>query len=84
MGQPAQRPSRDGRMPDVALIDAGLVVVGGTLLLTPGFVTDIFGFACVLPFTRPAMRRLVTWLLLRRGAAAARVRLIDHRRGGRA
>jgi UPF0716 protein FxsA len=26
------------------------------LLLTPGFVTDIFGFLFVLPFTRPIVR----------------------------
>lgn len=66
-----------GQMPDVALLDAALVVVGGTLLLTPGFVTDIFGFACVLPFTRPGMRRLVVFMLARRGN---RVRLISNRR----
>ncbi len=67
----------EGRMPDVQLLDGALVVVGGTLLLTPGFVTDIFGFACVLPLTRPAVRRLTAWLLLRR---TERVRLVQNRR----
>ncbi|HLK94902.1 MAG TPA: FxsA family protein [Nocardioidaceae bacterium] len=67
----------NGAMPDVALLDAALVVIGGTLLLTPGFVTDIVGFACVLPFTRPAIRRLVTRLILRR---AGSIRLIQNRR----
>jgi len=66
-----------GQMPDVALLDAALVVVGGTLLLTPGFVTDVFGFACVLPFTRPAVRRLVMVMITRR---SDRVRLISNRR----
>lgn len=66
-----------GQLPDVALVDAALVVVGGTLLLTPGFVTDIFGFACVLPFTRPAVRRLVMAVLLRR---SSKVRLVGNRR----
>ena len=66
-----------GQLPDVALLDAGLVVVGGTLLLTPGFVTDIAGFACVLPFTRPLMRRLVVAALVRRGT---RTRLVSSRR----
>jgi UPF0716 protein FxsA len=66
-----------GQLPDVALLDAGLVVVGGTLLLTPGFVTDIAGFACVLPFTRPLMRRLVVAALVRRGT---RTRLVSNRR----
>ena len=70
----------EGRSPEVALTDAGLVLVGGTLLLTPGFVTDVVGFACILPFTRPAVRRLVTRAVLRRSAGSHRVRLIDNRR----
>jgi UPF0716 protein FxsA len=45
--------------PGRELADAALVLVGGTLLLTPGFVTDIVGFFCVLPFTRPLARRLL-------------------------
>ena len=72
-----RRTVNEGRMPDVQLLDAALIVIGGTLLLTPGFVTDVFGFACVLPFTRPAVRRLALWLLLRR---TERVRLVHSRR----
>ena len=34
---------RSGRMPSRQLSDAALVLIGGTLLLTPGFVTDIVG-----------------------------------------
>ena len=45
-----------GQLPGQELADAALVLVGGTLLLTPGFVTDIFGFFFVLPFTRPLAR----------------------------
>lgn len=55
-----------GRLPDRELADAGLVVVGGTLLLTPGFVTDIAGFFFLLPFTRPIARRMLTSLVARR------------------
>jgi UPF0716 protein FxsA len=51
------------RMPARELADGALVLVGGTLLLTPGFVTDIAGLFCVLPITRPIARRAVTaWL----------------------
>jgi UPF0716 protein FxsA len=49
---------REGGLPDKELADAALVLVGGVLLLTPGFVTDFFGFLFVLPFTRPLVRRL--------------------------
>ncbi len=67
----------NGVMPDVALLDAALVVIGGTLLLTPGFVTDVVGFACVLPYSRPAIRRLVTRVITRRVGST---RLIQNRR----
>lgn len=48
------------RMPARELADGALILIGGTLLLTPGFVTDVFGFFCVLPFTRPLARRALT------------------------
>lgn len=57
-----------GRMPGRELADAALVLVGGTLLLTPGFVTDVFGFFFVLPFTRPLARRVLTAVIARRAA----------------
>ncbi|MEV4162224.1 FxsA family protein [Nonomuraea dietziae] len=60
-----------GRMPDRELADGGLILVGGALLLTPGFVTDILGFLCVLPFTRPFMRRLGSWFFAKRVKAMA-------------
>jgi UPF0716 protein FxsA len=50
---------RNGRMPSRQLSDAALVLIGGTLLLTPGFVTDIVGFFFILPLTRPITR---VWL----------------------
>ncbi len=48
-----------GKMPGRELADAALVLIGGTLLLTPGFLTDIVGFFFILPVTRPLTRR---WL----------------------
>lgn len=45
-----------GAMPSRELADAALVLIGGTLLLTPGFVTDVFGFLFILPMTRPLTR----------------------------
>lgn len=66
-----------GRLPSTELSDAGLVLVGGTLLLTPGFVTDIAGFFLVLPFTRPIARRLLQAYLRRRARrGTGRVRVV--------
>lgn len=55
-----------GRMPSRQLADAALVLVGGVLLLTPGFLTDLVGFFLVLPFTRPAARKALEALVARR------------------
>jgi UPF0716 protein FxsA len=54
------------RLPSRELADAALVLVGGTLLLTPGFVTDVVGFFLILPLTRPLARRALGWLVARR------------------
>ena len=37
------------------LAEGAAILVAGVLLLTPGFVTDAFGFACLFPPTRKAM-----------------------------
>jgi UPF0716 protein FxsA len=55
-----------GQPPGRQLADAALVLVGGTLLITPGFVTDVIGFFLVLPFTRPLARRVLTAVVARR------------------
>jgi UPF0716 protein FxsA len=55
-----------GQMPGRELADGALVLIGGTLLLTPGFVTDVFGFLFVLPFTRPLARRGLSAFVNRR------------------
>jgi UPF0716 protein FxsA len=57
---------QQGRMPARELADGALVLVGGTLLLTPGFVTDVFGLICVIPFTRPLARRVLAGSISRR------------------
>lgn len=55
-----------GRMPARELADGALVLVGGTLMLTPGFVTDALGILMILPPTRPVFRRLLGTLVARR------------------
>jgi UPF0716 protein FxsA len=54
------------RMPARELADGALVLVGGTLLLTPGFLTDGLGFFFILPFTRPLARRALSGFVARK------------------
>ena len=41
-----------GELPAMELAEGALLLVGGALLLTPGFFTDAIGFLCLLPTTR--------------------------------
>ena len=56
----------EGRMPGSEIVDGALVLAGGVLLLTPGFITDAAGFLLVVPPTRALVRRLTRVWLLRR------------------
>jgi len=47
------------RFPGKEVADGVLVVIGGTLLLTPGFITDIFGLLLLIPPTRAVARRVL-------------------------
>lgn len=68
--QRIQQAASSGTMPSKELADGALVVFGGTLLLTPGFLTDLVGIAMMIPFLRTPVRE---WLLKR---TAARTRVI--------
>lgn len=41
-----------GEIPAYEMIEGPILLVGGALLLTPGFFTDILGFACLVPQAR--------------------------------
>jgi UPF0716 protein FxsA len=47
------------RFPGREVADGALIIVGGTLLLTPGFLTDVFGLFLLLPPTRAISRRIL-------------------------
>lgn len=49
-----------GTMPGDALLDGVCILVGGTLLLTPGFVTDITGLLLLIPALRKYFK---IWLM---------------------
>lgn len=48
-----------GQIPGTESVEALLIFLGGVLLLTPGFATDIFGLCCLFPFTRPLIAKFV-------------------------
>jgi UPF0716 protein FxsA len=71
-----------GRVPHREVLDGVLVIFGGALLLTPGFITDIFGIVLLIPPTRALVRRVIVRMLGSRlavGVAGAAVRRGDSR-----
>ena len=71
-----------GRLPAREVADGALVILGGALLLTPGFATDAIGLLCILPPSRAVLRRVLTGLVARRLGMAGVASLHDKRRGG--
>ena len=51
-----------GRIPARESVDGALVIAGGALMLTPGFVSDAVGALMILPPTRAALRG---WMMRR-------------------
>jgi UPF0716 protein FxsA len=60
-----------GRMPHREVLDGVMVIFGGAFLITPGFITDVFGLLLLLPPTRYVIRRFVVRAL--RGRVAISV-----------
>lgn len=53
----------EGRAPAASLLDGALVLVGGILLLTPGFFTDLLGLFFLVPASRAIIKQFVgLWL----------------------
>jgi len=81
------------RFPGKEVADGLLIAIGGTLLLAPGFITDIVGLIFLIPPTRAIVRRLLKGLVGRRilvmggpagaayGAASAGSRAYGYARG---
>ena len=64
----------EGRVPHREVLDGVLIIIGGAFLLTPGFITDVFGLVLLIPPTRAVVRRwLARAILSPRRARWARV-----------
>jgi UPF0716 protein FxsA len=54
-----QQALAEGRVPHREVVDGVLIVLGGAFLLTPGFITDVFGVFLLIPPTRTVVRRFL-------------------------
>jgi len=69
-----------GRIPANEAFDGVLIIFGGALLLTPGFLTDILGVLLLIPPSRAAVRALGRTLVARRMALGYRGAAWGYRR----
>ena len=47
---------QQGTVPGDDLVNGAMLLVGGAFLITPGFLTDFFGFSLIFPPTREAIK----------------------------
>jgi UPF0716 protein FxsA len=66
-----QRAIEQRSVPHRELLDGVLVIFGGAFLITPGFITDLFGLLFLLPPTRAVFRGAILRILSRRIEAGA-------------
>jgi len=57
--QSVQTKMAQGEMPSGEIITGVMLLVAGVLLVTPGFVTDIFGLSLLIPAVREALMKSV-------------------------
>jgi UPF0716 protein FxsA len=48
-----------GTIPAYEMIEGPIILVGGILLLTPGFITDMLGLACLIPQLRRKIAQFI-------------------------
>lgn len=60
-----------GEVPTAAILDGLVLVVAGVLMVTPGFVTDLFAFLLLLPPLRRAIGALMASRLMLRAQGRA-------------
>ncbi|MGH1462208.1 MAG: FxsA family protein [Neptuniibacter sp.] len=53
----AQQRANQGEIPGQEMVEGIVLAVGGALLVTPGFVTDVIGFSCLIPYSRKAFAK---------------------------
>jgi len=54
-----KKETAEGRLPAGQVIDGVIVLIAGAVLMTPGVLTDLFGFFCLIPAARGWLKNLL-------------------------
>ena len=66
-----------GRLPAGSIVDGVIILLAGALLITPGILTDAFGFLCLIPVTRRLIRAYL-WRRVQRAVQDGRIQVYMH------
>ena len=61
------------KIPAEEVVTGFFLAIGGVLLITPGFITDIFGFVCLLPFSRRILLKFLNLTFFRWSESSSQV-----------
>lgn len=61
-----------GQLPAEAIFDGAVILIAGALLLTPGILTDLVGFMCLIPASRRLIRQAL-WTRLERAMRSGQI-----------
>lgn len=53
-------------VPKEQILDGICIIIGGVLLIAPGFLTDLLGFLLVIPWTRQPFKTLLSLLIMKK------------------
>jgi UPF0716 protein FxsA len=73
-----QQNLQNGQLPANEILEGVVLLVGGVLLMTPGFFTDAMGFLCLFPLSR----KLILKILLSRSQVFVQSSTTTHYEGG--
>ena len=62
----------NGRLPASQFVDGLIILLAGAVLLTPGVLTDILGFLCLIPVSRKIIKKML-WRWFERGVHEGKV-----------
>ena len=67
----------NGRLPAAQLADGVIILLAGAVLITPGVLTDVFGFLCLIPASRKIIKNML-WRRLERFVHGSRIHFSSH------
>jgi UPF0716 protein FxsA len=78
----AQMQASQGQMPSGVILDGICILVGGVVLLTPGFITDALGFFLLIPQTRAVFKGFLQ-RVFQKAVKSGNFIYVSHNRWGR-